>query len=204
MSLRQRKAFKAIAVFLAFAFAQVYIQTGIAGPGATNNPTVPLPQQFVAKLVVKGNGTVTVNGNAAHTGDTVLTGATLETADAAATIDMGPNGTIELDPRSSIQVDFLADGSVRIKLITGCANVKKRGPGEAEMYTTDGDSQKTSRKRRGLGYCFLNGHLGPLTSAAPAAAAGGLSKAAWIAIAIGAGAGTTAIVLATRGRNPSP
>src|SRR6267378_8383458 len=117
MSLRQRKAFKAIAVFLAFAFAQVYVQTGFAGPGVSR-VSVPVPQALVARLTIRGGSSATVNGASAVSGATVLTGATIETPDqVSATLDLGPLGTIDLEPNSSVQLDFTDDGNVRLKVL---------------------------------------------------------------------------------------
>ena len=206
MSLRQRKAFKAIAVFLAFAFAQVYVQTSFAGPGVSR-VSVPVPQRFVARLTIRG-GTATVNGASAVSGATVLTGATIETPDqVSATLDLGPLGTIDLEPNTSVQLDFTDDGNVRLKVLRGCAVVKKKGPGEAEVYTAEGASEKTNSNRKGMGFCYLDGKLNPFGASAAAAgggAGGGLSTAAKIAIFGGIGGGALAIILGTRGRNPSP
>ena len=205
MSLRQRKAFKAIAVFLAFAFAQVYVQTSFAGPGVSR-VSVPVPQRFVARLTLRG-GSATVNGASAVSGATVLTGATIETPDqVSATIDLGALGTIDLEPNTSVQLDFSDDGNVRLKILKGCAVMKKKGPGEAEAYTAEGASEKTNSNRKGMGFCYLDGKLNPFGAAAGGGggAGGGLSTAAKVAIFGGIGGGTLAIILGTRGHNPSP
>ena len=207
MSLRQRKAYTAMAIFLAFSFAQVYVQTGFAGPG--NSASVPVtPQQFVARLTSRG-GPVTVNGASASSGATILTGATIETpSQVSATIDLGSLGTVELEPGSSIQLDFSDDGTVRVKILRGCVRIKKKGPGEAEAYTAEGASEKTNSNRKALGFCYLNGQLNSMSSAGGAGtgggAGGGLSTAAKVAIIAGIGGGTTAIIVGTRGSNPSP
>ena len=205
MSLRQRKGFKAIAVFLAFAFAQVYVQTSFAGPGVSR-VSVPVPQRFVARLTIRGGPSATVNGASAISGATVLTGATIETPDqVSATLDLGALGTIDLEPNTSVQLDFSDDGNVRLKVLRGCAVVKKKGPGEAEVYTAEGASEKTNSKRKGMGFCYLDGKLNPFGAAVGGGGAGGgLSTAAKVAIFGGIGGGVLAIILGTRGRNPSP
>ena len=206
MSLRQRKAFKAFAVLLAFSFAQVYVQTSFAEPGSSR-VSVPVPQQFVARLRTSG-GPITINGASAASGATVLTGATLETPDqVSATIDMGALGTVQLEPNSAIQLDFDDSGNVRVKLIRGCAVMKKKGKGVGEVYTAEGASEKTDSNRKGLGFCYLSGKLNPLTSAVTGGGGGtggGLSTAAKVAIFGGIGGGAIAIILGTRGHNPSP
>ena len=212
MSPRQRKAFKAIAVFLAFSFAQVYVQTNLAAPGASS--LVPIPQQFVARLTTRG-GAITLNGASASSGATVLTGATLETPDqVSATIDLGALGTVELPPNSSILLDFDDNGNVRVKILRGCAVLKKKGDkGVGEIYTAEGASEKTNKKRRGLAFCYLNGALsssgagGAVAGGVAGAGAGGLfglGTAATVAIIGGGAAVTTLVIVGTRGSNPSP
>ena len=202
-----------MAVFLAFSFAQIYVQTSLAEPG--NSSLVPIPQQFVARLTTRG-GAVTVNGAAASSGATVLTGATLETPDqVSATIDLGALGTVDLPPNASIQLDFDDNGNVRVKILRGCAVMKKKGNGVGEIYTAEGASEKTNNKRRGLGFCYLNGALSTsglaggagAGAAAGAAAAGGLfgiGTAATVAVITGAVVVPVVAVVGTRGSNPSP
>lgn len=202
MSLRQQKAFKVLAVFLAFSFAQVYVQTSFAEPGVGAG-SVPVPQALVARITTRG-GAATVNGVGASSGATILTGAAIETPDqVSATIDLGSAGTIELDPNSSVKIDFTDDGNVRIQILKGCVRIKKKGAGEAEVYTAEGASEKTNSNRKKMGFCYLDGKLNPL-SAVGAAAGAGLSTAAKVAIVAAVGGGTTAIVLGTRGGNNSP
>jgi hypothetical protein len=205
MSLRQRKAFKALAVFLAFSFAQVYVQTSFAEPG-NSRTSVPVPQALVAKLTTRG-GAATVNGTGASSGATILSGATIETPDqVSATIDLGSAGTIDLQPNSAIQLDFANDGTVRVKVLRGCVTMKKKGAGTGEIYTAEGASEK-SNGRKAMGFCYLDGKLNPFGAAAAgggSAAGGGLSTAAKIAIFGGIAGGTIGIILGTRGSNPSP
>jgi hypothetical protein len=186
MKPRQKKALKAFAVFLSFAFTQVYVSAALPGPAPGGVPQ----QTLTARLTTRNNQPITVNGNSAGTGATILTGATIETPDqVGATIDLGDAGIVELEPNSKIQLDFDENGNVRVKVIRGCAATKKKAnvlagkelPGEMELYT-DAESLKTDKKRRNVGGCLLpNGQLGSLGSA------GGLSGAALTGIGIGAG-----------------
>ena len=209
MTTQKRKGFKAVAVFLAFAMVQVYIQLSFAE--ATSSATVAaVPQQFIARLTTTG-GAITVNGASAASGASLLTGATIETpAGVSATIDLGALGSVELPPGSAIQLDFADDGNVRVKVIRGCVNVRKSGPGEAEVYTGEGSSEKTNSNRRAMGFCYLNGALNPQGSAATAAVGGGggggLGGGAAAAIIISVAAVPVVLWAATRGRggNPSP
>jgi hypothetical protein len=203
MTKQRRSTSRAIAVFLAFALVQVCIQLSFAAPA--------VPQQFIARLTTTGNQPITVNGAGAASGASLLTGATIETpAAVSATIDLGALGTIELQPNSSIQLDFDDSGNVRVKVLRGCATINKRGPGEAEAYTAEGASEKTNSNRKGLGFCYLNGGLNPIQTTAAAAGGGagggGIGTAALVAIIAGGGALAAGLIWAFHGGggNPSP
>jgi hypothetical protein len=201
MTKQRRSTSRAIAVFLAFALVQVCVQLSFAAP---------VPQQFIARLTTTGNQPITVNGASAASGASLLTGATIETpAAVSATIDLGALGTVELQPNSSIQLDFDDTGNVRVKVLRGCVVIKKNGPGEAEAYTGEGASEKTNSSRKGLGFCYLNGGLNPIqTTAAVGGAAGGegIGTAALVAILAGGGALAAGLIWAFHGggNNPSP
>ena len=198
----QRRHFsRATAVFLAFALVQICIQLSFAAPA-------PVPQQFIARLTTTGNQPITVNGSSAASGATLLTGATIETpADVSATIDLGALGTVELQPNSSVQLDFDDNGNVRVKVLRGCARLNKRGNGVGELYTAEGASEKTNNNRKGLGFCYLNGGLNPIAQAAVGGTAGeGLSTEVLVAILAGGGALAGGLIwaLSGGGGNPSP
>jgi len=202
MDTRKKNALKALAVILAFAFAQVYVQAGLPAPA----PAMP-QRAITARLVTRGNAPITVNGNSTATGATILTGATIETPDqVSGTIDLGDAGVVEIQPNSKIQLDFDENGNVRVKVLRGCVVTNKKTnvlPGEIEIYS-DQASYKTDKKRRNLGGCLLlNGQLGSLTGAG--AAGGGLTGAEIGGIVAAGGAGAVILgVVLTRGGNPSP
>ena len=200
MTSRHKKALKAVVVFFAFAFSQVYVLAGLPAP----EPGAP-QRAITAKLATKNNAPITVNGNSAGTGTTILTGATIETPDqVSAVIDLGDAGVIELRPGSKIQLDYDANGNVRVKTLKGCVVVRRKAnvlPDATTEIYTDQASEKTDKNRRGMGFCLLpNGSLQPLS----AAAGGGLSGAAIGGIAAAAGGGIIAAVLLTRGHVVSP
>jgi hypothetical protein len=191
--------------FLTLALLQLCIQLSFAAPNVA-------PQQFIARLTTSGNQPITVNNASAASGATILTGATIETpADVSATIDLGALGTIELQPNSSVQLDFDDNGNVRVKILRGCVKVNKSGPGDAEVYTAEGASEKTNSNRKAMGFCFLNGGLNPsgqsvATAATGGAAGEGLSTEVLVAILAGGGALAAGLVwaLSGDGDNPSP
>ncbi|HYX29830.1 MAG TPA: hypothetical protein VE863_14920 [Pyrinomonadaceae bacterium] len=192
MNLRRRKALKAIAIFFAFCFAQVYVHGALP---ETTTPAASPQRQITARLTTKNNQPITVNGNQVGTGATLLTGATIETPDqVSGVIDLGDAGVVEIQPNSTIKLDFDADGNVHVKVIRGCAVTRKKTnvlPGEMELYT-DQASEKTDKKRRHLAGCILpNGQLGSF--------GGGISGAALGGIGAAAGGGAIIAAVLTRG-----
>lgn len=203
MTTHRRRGFRTIAVFLAIALVQVSIQLSFAAPATA--PAV-VPQQFIARLTTTGAQPITVNNASAASGASILTGATIETpAAVSATIDLGALGTIELQPNSSVQLDFDDNGNVRVKVLRGCVVMKKNGKGVGEIYTAEGASEKTNGNRKGMGFCFVNGALNPIGQAAAAAGGEGIGTAALVAILAGGGALAAGLIWAFgRGGNPSP
>ena len=207
MTKQRRKGSRAIAVFLAIALVQVFIQLSFAAPASA--PAV-VPQQFIARITTTGNQPITVNNASAASGASLLTGATIETpAAVSATIDLGALGTIELQPNSSIQLDFDDNGNVRVKVLRGCVVMKKNGKGVGEVYTAEGASEKSNSNGKGMAFCFANGGLSPLGQAAAAAGAGGgggIGTEALVAILAGGGALAAGLIWAFHGSggNPSP
>jgi hypothetical protein len=192
MATRKRRALIAVSAFLAFGLSQVYVQAGLPG-------TVPVPQRTItATLKTKNNQPVTINGNAAGTGTTLLTGTTIETPDqVSATIDLGEAGTVEVGPNSKIELSFDANGNVHVRLVKGCSVVKKKanGIGEADVATDTVTDAIDPRKKQAGGCLLPNGQLGPFNAGFSVATEAGL------AAAVGGAIGST-IILA-RGGNSS-
>ena len=204
MDTRKKKILKALTVFLTFSFAQVYVQAGLPSPA----PGAPLPQRAIsARLITPNNQPITVNGNPVGTGGTILTGATIETPDQyGGTIDLGDGGVVELQPGAKIQLDYDENGNVRVKVLRGCAVAKKKSnvlPGEIEFYT-DTASEKTDKKRKHMGFCFLPATGGLAAIGGTVAGVSTGISATTIGLIVG---GTTAAVVTavavTRGNNPS-
>ena len=200
MTSRHKNALTALVVFVAFSFAQMYVQATLPAPA----PGAP-QRAITAKLATKNNAPITVNGNSAGTGATILTGSTIETPDqVSAVIDLGDAGVVELQPGSKVQLDFDANGNVRVKVLKGCAVAKRKTnvlpDAETEIYT-DTASEKTNKNRKHMGFCLLP--TGGLAALSAGAVGGGLSAAAIGGIIAAAGGTITAVAL-TRGGNTSP
>jgi hypothetical protein len=206
MAVRKMKALKALAVFLIFGFTQVYVQAGLGSPGSV------LPQaRLIAARVssTRNNQPILINGTNAGVGQSVLTGAMVETGDqVSATIDISPLGSFDIGPNSRVQLDF-NDSGFRLKVFRGCVAVKSKGNEIAEAYTEQGASEKTDSNRKAFGVCYLNGQFTPEATQAASAGAG-LGGTQVAAIAVGIGVTVTAIAVAVgggdsgRGANPSP
>src|SRR5258708_7320350 len=200
MTSRHKKALKAVVVFLAFSFAQVYVQAGLPAPAPGG-----APQRLISgRLTTKGGQPITVNGGAAASGATILTGATIETPDqVSAVIDLGDAGVIELKPGSKIQLDYDANGNVRVKQLKGCVVVRRKAnvlPDATSEVYTDQASEKTNKRRNHMGFCLLpNGALGSSD-----ASGGGPSGAAIGGIVAGSVGGVIAAVALGRGGTVSP
>jgi len=173
MNIRKRNALKAVAAFLVFAIAQVYVQVSFAEPGAGTTP-LPIPQQLIAKLAGVRGGAITVNGNSATTGASIITGATIETgADQAATINLGSLGSLDIAPNTRLVLTYDENGNVKVTLVYGCAILRTKKKTTGEVATEQGTAGKTNPIAAGiLDICFPPGAAGPVVGQGAAAAAG--------------------------------
>jgi len=120
MSLKRRKGYQAITALVLFSIAQLGVQVGFAEP--TPNAAVVVPQQFIAKLTTKNNQPITVNGLSAATGASIVTGAVIETgADQAATVNLGPLGSLDIAPNTKLVLTYDENGNVKVTILFGCA-----------------------------------------------------------------------------------
>ncbi|HKR60094.1 MAG TPA: hypothetical protein VJS64_10180 [Pyrinomonadaceae bacterium] len=221
MRFQQSKRLKAVAAFLMFAVVQISVQFGFAETGP--NAPLPVPQQFIARLRTRGNNPITVNGNSAASGASLVTGALIETgADSSATIDIA-DFTLDVAPNTRLRLDYDDQGRVKVFLISGCAIARSRGDKtQVEFQTADNVTQGQTAKKRGgaIDVCFINGQAtvnqnaaanagagaGAGATAAGGGGGGGLSTAAIAAIVIGAATATVITIVAVTNDddNPSP
>ena len=221
MNLKQRKVFTAVAALLLFSISQIGLQIGLAKPGPAKPPVVV--QQIIARLATRNNQPITVNGQSAGTGASILSGTTIETAgDQSATVNVGPLGTIDISPNTKVVVTF-EQGTLKAHVIYGCVILTARRNTTGEITTEKGSIGKTDPAAGGvLEMCFPQGATVPVVGPdvavgagagagpAGAAAAGGgglfgLGVPATIAIiAGGAGAGITPLFFPDSSGNPSP
>jgi hypothetical protein len=206
MSIRQRKSMKAIAVFVAFAVVQVYIQLSFAG---TVSPSYAMlvQQQLIVRVTTSGNRPILVNGNSTASGGSLATGAIIETPDGvSATIDLGPLGTLDLAPNSKVVLDFdcppapptpPAPGTepepckVKVRVLAGCVVLKTKKGTEGQIDTEQQEKVQESQRTGGgapLNFCTPGAGAGSTAAGAAAATTGG-----------GIGAGTIAAIVIAGG-----
>lgn len=192
MSQKRRNGPRAIAAFLLFSIVQISLQVGLAEPANNTTNVTTVPQQFVARLTTRNNQPITVNGLSANTGASILTGATIETgADQAATVNLGPLGSLDIAPNTKLVLTYDDQGNVKALLIYGCAVLTAKKKTNGEIATEQGSLGKTDPAAGGvLRHCF---GPGATTTPNPPPSTGGgglfgLGKAATIAIFAGIGA----------------
>ena len=140
---------KAIAVFVAFAVAQISIQLSFA---STVSPSYAMlvQQQLIVRVSTSGNRPILVNGNSTASGGSLATGAIIETPDGvSATIDLGPLGVLDIAPNSKVVLDFDCPPAppagteaepckVKAKVLAGCVVMKTKKGGGALNFCMPG------------------------------------------------------------------
>jgi ribosomal 50S subunit-recycling heat shock protein len=115
--------FSFLKAFLSFALAvtvtSVFSLRSFAAIEATTRRVEPIVQTC-GTLSVKA-GTVTINGNLAQTGATVMSGSVVSTGSGEAVIDLGPAGRIELGDHTTATI-ICEGGSIRVR--TTCDKTK--------------------------------------------------------------------------------
>ena len=220
--MKRRKATTAIAAFLLFSVSQIGLQIGLADTKSTRTAPV-IPQQIVARLATRNNAPITVNGQSASTGASLLTGTTIETAaDQSATVNVGPLGSVDIAPNTKVVLTF-EQGILKADVVYGCVILTARQNTTGEITTEKGSIGKTDPASGGsLEMCYTQGAAAPTVGpgvaqgagagAGPAGAAAasggglfGLGVPATIAIiSAGTAAGITPLFFPDDNTNPSP
>lgn len=185
MNLKRRKASAAIAALLLFSVSQIGLQVGFAEPSSS---TPAIPQQIVARVTTKNSQPITVNGQSATSGSSIVSGATIETgADQSATVNAGPLGSVEIAPNSKLVLTF-EQGMLKATVMSGCVIVHARKNTTGEIATDQGSSNKTDPAKAGtLQNCAPTGGVPPSSTTG-----GGLFGLGWPATVAVIGAATAA------------
>lgn len=216
MNLKRRKVTTAIAALLLFSIFQIGLQVGLAKLNSTNTTAVVV-QQIVARLATRNNQPITVNGQSAATGASILSGTTIETgADQSATVNVGPLGTVDISPNTKVVLTF-EQGSLKALVIYGCVILTARKNTTGEISTEQGSIGKTDPAAGGvLEMCFPQGAAAPVVGPGIAIGAGanpergaaavasfGVAHVVAIVVA-GTAAGITPLFFPDDPSNPSP
>jgi hypothetical protein len=188
MRIRQRKAFQAVAAFLAFSFLQIGVQVGFA-VDRTPATVFPIPQQLILAKVERVRGTaLSVNGNSASTGATITTNSMIETGpDTAVTINLGSLGSLDVAPNTRLELTYDNNG-VKARLITGCVILRTKNKKSGEVTNEQNNSAGKTPPAGGLlDICIPNPTANPIVNQGAAAAAGAGTAGAAAAGAGGAG-----------------
>jgi hypothetical protein len=215
MNNSRRNGFKATAIILAVALVQISFQLSFAAPSSSSFPA--LPQGPLGRITVRGTSPISINGNNAASGDTVATGALVQTPSGTeATVDLGPLGSVEFAPATRARVDYVCPADrvgnpdpemcqVNVTLFEGCVVTNYRqgtrhkivDERQAKLAESDRDKEKNG-----------GGVLRTCTKGAPAGAAAA-EGVTWTPTKIGLlvaaiAAPTAAILFALADDNPSP
>ncbi len=110
MIVRHQKAFSALALFLTFAVAHVYVMAAPANA-----------VMLSGRLATQSGGLVKLNGNDVVSGTTVLSGAQIQTTEGVGTtVQLGALGQVEVAPGSHLTLSF-SKSSVDVNLVSGYA-----------------------------------------------------------------------------------
>jgi len=209
---------KAIAVFMAFAVAQISMQLSFASTGSPSYAML-VQQQLIVRVTTSGNRPILVNGNSTASGGSLATGAIIETPDGvSATIDLGPLGTLDLAPNTKVVLEFEcppppptppAPGTepepckVKVKVLAGCVVLKTKKGTHGQIDTEQQEKVRENEdKKKGGG--------APLNFCTPGAGAavipGGIGAGTITAITIAAGLLVGGLIFGFSGgdTNPSP
>ena len=204
MDQKRRNGFRAIAALLLFSITQVGLQVGFASRFDMTKTTLLVPQ-IVGRLTTKNNQPITVNGLSAATGASILTGATIETAnDQSANVDLGPIGSLEIDPNTRVILTYDEQRNVKAHVLSGCVTLRTRTGATGELMSDQGFTGKTNPAAdASLNNCASS----PKPGLPPPATDGegglfGLGRAATIAIFAAAGAAAATPLFFDD--NPSP
>jgi hypothetical protein len=215
MNNSRRNAFKATAIFLAFALVQLSLQLSVAAPASSSMPSVP--QGLMGRITTTGTGPATINGNNVATGDSVLPGSILQTPSGTeATVDLGPLGSVELKSGTRIRLDYSCPTAqvgnpdpqscrVYVTLFAGCVTSNyKQGSHHQIAAENRGLISQSDPDRERSGGGTLNTCSDASPMGAGAATTGGLGSKGWALLGLALLATPAAYGILTDDDNPSP
>src|SRR5262249_13051205 len=113
-----------ISFALAAAIATVFSLSSLAAPNLGPSEVPPPTVQDCSGTLTVKSGNVTINGNAAQTGATVMSGSVIATSSSGkAIVDLGPLGRLELGDNTTVTVTC-AGGSLQVRASCSTTEIK--------------------------------------------------------------------------------
>jgi hypothetical protein len=181
-----KKAAKGCALLLALVVLQVYVHAELLGAKSASASTdVALPSS--GRLTTRGNNPVTVNGNAARSGETIFSGQQIQTPDGVgATVQLPGLGRVDLAPNTNAMLTF-KNGRVVVNVVSGCV-ILIAGKGVEGVVETPGGSSEHTDKSKGSSVDLCTGKIPGAVPVVGHGAAAGAGASATSATAGTAGA----------------
>lgn len=142
MTGQRRKHLRAVALLLVFALGQTYVYSAPAATSIVEDTTAPaLQDQLTGRL--SATKPITVNGNSAATGDTIFSGAQIQTpAGASATVQLPSLGSLEIGENTSLTITFEA-GRVNVTVTSGCVTLRTNRGVAGAVITPQGETRQS-------------------------------------------------------------
>ncbi len=205
MTSRGQKATSAVALFLVFAIAQVYVQANLLTTKAAANNAATATAPLAGKLATRKDQPIKLNGSIVDAGATILPGAQLETpAMVGATVQLGKLGKLDLAPNTVLTLAF-GDNNVAVALTKG-AVILTTNKGINGSVTTDAGTKKTDSNKRDAIAVQAGGANAGDEGAAEGLLSGLTNGGArtFGLIVLSAAVAAAVLIPCRRGRNPSP
>jgi len=159
------------------------------------------------KLKTRDNKQVTINGNKAGSGTTILSGIQIQTPEkVGSTIEIKGVGRVDMAPQVDMKIEFSAE-QINIELKAGYVVLTTLKGVKGTVKMPDGKTVETDSGKQSAVIARTEGSVGPETSAPVGAVAGGLGAGGTAGVVVAGGAVTASAATAKkggRGKNLSP
>lgn len=180
MNPQGKRIVKAVSLILALALVQVYVQANLIPASIKDRLTFAMKGGglVAGRLTTRGNNSITVNGNSARSGETILSGAQIQTpSGVGATLQFGHLGKVDVAPDTILNVSYTSD-LISVNVSSGCQILT---PGEGvtgTVITPEGSTNLAGSTTSPLNICVSReaGSAAPVVKMGAAANAGALSQ----------------------------
>ena len=193
MMSQKRLTSRAVALAVALAVLQVYVQGALFDGATKAAPVAQAGQSLKGRLTTKGNNPVTVNGNGAKSGATIFSGQQIQTpAGVGASVQLPGLGHLDIAPNTNVTLSF-DHGKIDVAVASGCV-VLTAERGVTGTVTAQGTTQQTDPAKGGVIDICTNPSGAPIIGQGAAAAAGAGASAVAVAAATAGAISTAAII----------